>query len=153
MRTLLLYAAEDENIRELCRKSGAGSITAVEIRDLGGASTVKKWVDGIKGKDTGISGVGVDLNGFDSVILAADSRFGMLSPAMQTFIRHNDFRMKQVSCIVFGEGKLVFRAEDSFRTCLSLSGGTPRNVISVPTRQFKRDEEDMLYYVRHRISV
>ena len=72
---------------------------------------------------------------------------------MKVFIRQNDLRFKNIVCLVFGEGRSQKKATDALRTEISLAGGTASCVISVSTRAFKREAEDLLFYVRHRLHV
>jgi hypothetical protein len=39
------------------------------------------------------------------------------------------------------------------RNRISLSGGTVRNIISISVKELKREEEDVLFSVRHRMAV
>ena len=72
---------------------------------------------------------------------------------MKVFIRQNDLRFKNIICLVFGEGRSTKKAGDALRTEVSLSGGTVNCVISVSARALKREAEDVLFYVRHRLHV
>ena len=87
------------------------------------------------------------------MILATDETFGNIAPAMKVFIRQNELRFKNVICLVFGEGRSTKKAADALRTEVSLSGGTASCVISVSTRALKKEAEDLLFYVRHKLYV
>ncbi len=95
----------------------------------------------------------VNLNEFDRIIIACDEFAGEVAPEVSDFIKANDFRYKSVDCIVFGNGRFVRRAMDGLRVKVSLSGGTVGTCVSVSGKELKRDEEDLLFSVRHRLVV
>lgn len=153
MKTLLVYYSEDERIKSLCRKSESKKIATCELRDLSGSSLFKRKLSVITGGHSSVSECNFDLNEFDSVIFASDGMFGGLAPAMISFIKTADLHNKKVYGVVFGDRKSAQRATDTFRTSVSLSGGTAEAVVTVPVKAFKRCEEDVICFVRHRIAV
>ena len=153
MKTLLIYYSEDEYVSALCRKSASKDISVCELRELSGLSFIKRFFNSLKGVRAPVSSCSYDLNGFESVILASDGRFGGLSPEMKSFIKDIKLQNKKVYCVIFGDGKTAKRAEDDFRTGVSLSGATVQKVVTVSSRAFKRDEEDVLYYMRHKVKI
>lgn len=153
VKTLLIYYSEDDSVSALCRKSASKSISVCELRELSGLSYIKRLFNSLKGLPAPVSSCTYDLNDFESVILASDGRFGGLSPEMKSFIKNVKLQNKKVYCVIFGDGKKAKRAEDDFRTCVSLSGATVQKAVTVSSRAFKRDEEDVLYYMRHKIKI
>lgn len=153
MKTLLIYYSEDEGIKSLCRKSKSKKIVTCELRELSGSSSLKRKISAITGGHSCVSECVYDLNEFDSVIFASDGRFGGLAPAMISFIKTADLRNKKIYGVVFGDRRSAQRATDTFRTSVSLSGGTAEAVVTVPVKAFKRYDEDVLCYVRHKMTV
>ena len=78
---------------------------------------------------------------------------GEIPPEVCAFIAKNELRYKTIDCIVFGDGRNVNKAKDMLRNRVSLSGGTVRNIISISIKELKREEEDVLFSVRHRMAV
>ncbi len=153
MKTLLVHYSDDDTIKKLCKKSAARDIDTLELHEISGSSQIKRRFDALRGAYTRVGSYDVDVNSYDTVILASDECFGGIYPAMNTFIHNNDLRFKDVICLVFGEGRLAKRAGDALRMQVSLSGGTPRCVVTIPVRNFKQYDEDVLYYVRHKLYV
>lgn len=153
MKTLLVHFSNDDEVKELCSRSESHDIDLLELRDLSRKSFFSSRLGTKKTSSIRLKGYDVDLNDYDTVILATDESFGNIAPAMKVFIRQNDLRFKNIVCLVFGEGRSQKKAGDALRAEVSLAGGTAGCVISVSTRAFKREAEDLLFYVRHRLYI
>ncbi len=153
MKTLLVHFSYDNEVKELCSRSESKDIDVLELRDLSRKTFFGNLLGTKKPSAIRLKGYDIDLNEYDNVIVATDETFGNIAPAMKVFIRQNDLRYKNIICLVFGEGRSTKRAADALRTEISLSGGTANCVVSVSTRAFKKEAEDLLFYVRHRIHV
>lgn len=153
MKTLLIYYSDDELVCSLCRKSASRELSVCELHELSGLSYFKRFLNSIKGAKVPVSSCGYDLNEFDCVILAADGRIAGLSPEMRSFLKGVTLKNKRVYCVIFGDVKRSRRAEDDFRTAVSLSGATVQRAVTVPVKAFKRDDEDMMYFIRHKVRV
>lgn len=155
MKKLLVHCSYDEDVSYLCRCSGGDEcdVDALELYALSGSSRMGSRLGALRGKVPDIKFRGYDLSGYDTVVLACDEWMGGVIPAMGTFIRQNELRGKNVVCIVFGNGAFAKKAADSLKVMVSLSGGTVRNSITVSKKGFKNCEEDLLFYVRHRLAV
>ena len=97
--------------------------------------------------------VDLNINEFDKLILACDEYFGEIPPEVSAFIKKFNLRYKDIDCIVFGCGRTVKKAKDTLRNCVSLSGGTVRNIVSASSKELKREEEDIIFSLRHRLAV
>ncbi|MBR2877222.1 MAG: hypothetical protein IKC01_08790 [Clostridia bacterium] len=153
MKTLLVHFSNDNEVKDLCSRSKSHDIDVLELRDLSRKSFFKTHFRTKSTTSIRLRGYDIDLNDYDTVILATDETYGNIAPAMRVFISQNELRFKNVICLVFGEGRGVKKAGDALRTEVSLSGGTASCVISVSTKAFKREAEDLLFYVRHRLHV
>lgn len=153
MKTLLVHFSNDREVKTLCRKSESYDIDVLELRDLSRKSFFSDRFGTKSTSSIRLKGYDVDLNNYDTVILATDESFGNIAPAMKVFIRQNDLRFKNIVCLVFGEGRSQKKAADALRTEVSLAGGTASCVISVSARALKREAEDVLFYVRHKLHV
>ena len=153
MKTLLVHFSNDNEVKDLCSRSKSHDIDVLELRDLSRKSFFKTHFRTKSTTSIRVRGYDIDLNDYDTVILATDETYGNIAPAMRVFISQNELRFKNVICLVFGEGRGVKKAGDALRTEVSLSGGTASCVISVSTKAFKREAEDLLFYVRHRLHV
>lgn len=154
LRTLLVHYSDDELISELCAKSSSDHTDVLELHELSGQTPFGRRLSALRGGYTRLRNYeDVHLDAYDTVVLATNEWFGGVYPAMNTFIRENDLRFKDVVCLVFGEGRGAKKAGDALRNRVSLSGGTPRCVVTVPVKGLKQDEEDLLFYLRHRIRV
>jgi len=153
LKTLLVHFSNDNEVKELCSRSESHDIDVLELRDLSRKSFFTSHLGTKRTSSIRLKGYDVDLNDYDTVILATDESFGNIAPAMKVFIRQNELRFKNVICLVFGEGRSIKKAGDALRTEVSLSGGTVNCVISVSARALKREAEDVLFYIRHRLHV
>ena len=156
MKTLFVYCSDDETVNSLCRESAfkRRDAYAVQLTSFSSKSLVSRYLNALRNKK-GMStkDYGVSIEDFDRIIIACDELVGEISPEVSMFIQSNDFRYKLVDCIVFGEGRCVKKAKDSLRMKLSLSGGTVRNCVNVSSKELKREDEDLLFSVRHRMAV
>lgn len=153
MKTLFVYYTDDELLGELCRKSASFKTDVCELHDISGGSGIGRIFGAVRGSYADISGAAVSAEDYDALIFAFDGRLGATPPAVNTYIRDNDLRYKRIYSLVFGEGRAARRASDSFKSRVALSGGTVSSTVHVPVRQFKYDEEDALYFVRHSMTV
>lgn len=156
MKTLFVYCSDDDTINALCNES------ALKKRDTkalslscGNSKNVFSRCFSVvrQNKNFCYSGYDVDVASYDKIIFACDESFGEIPAGITAFIAKNDLRYKDIDCIVFGDGRGASRAMDSLRVKISLSGGTARNTFCVSAREIKREEEDILFSVRHRLAV
>lgn len=155
MKTLFVYYSDDAAINSLCRESAfkKRETKSLQLTTFSRKSPLSKYLGAVKSDVPSHKDCAVDINDFERIIIACDEFAGTISPEVVNFIKYNDFRYKNVDCIVFGEGRSAKKAKDSLKVCLSLSGGTVRNCVSVSAREIKRQEEDLLFSVRHRLVV
>ena len=154
MSTLFVYSSNDEAINSLCRESAfkKSKTQTLQLTPYSHKSALSRFL-GINRHHSRFSVYDVDFELFDRIIIACDELAGFISPEVEEFISTNNFRYKNVDCIVFGEGRFVKKAQDSLKVKLSLSGGTVRNCVTVSAKEIKREEEDLLFSVRHRLAV
>ncbi len=154
MKKLLVHCSYDDEISLLCRRSGRGDTTTdvLELREISASSRVGCKINALKGKGARLA-QRVELTEYDTVILACEEWMGVVPSAMSAFIENSNLRYKKVICIVFGNGVFAKKAEDYLRVKVSLSGGTVQNAITVPAKPLKTCEEDVLFYVRHKLAV
>ncbi len=155
MRTLFVYCSSDDTINSLCRESGfkKDKTKSLQLSSFSEKSPIRRLIDFKREKSIHSGDYGIDINEFDRFILACDEIAGEISPEITRFIKNTDFRYKTVDCIVFGNGRGAKKASDSIKVKVSLSGGTVRSCVNVSPAQLKRDNEDILFSVRHRIAV
>ncbi len=156
METLFVYCSADESLNSLCRESAFKRRDArmLELRGDSQRSFLKKLVDFFCIKqDSSACAIEGGVSHFDRIIIACDEFAGELPSEIRAFIKNNDFRYKTVDCMIFGTGKRAMRAKDNLKVIVSLSGGTVRSALSVSPRELKREDEDILFSLRHRIAV
>lgn len=156
MKTLFVYCSDDEAINSLCRESAfkRPDAHAVQLTSFSGKSLISRYLNvSHNKKEMRCKDYGLSINDFDRIIIACDEFVGEISPEVSLFIKSYDFRYKLVDCIVFGEGRCAKKAKDILKMQLSLSGGTVRNCVNVSSKELKREEEDLLFSVRHRMAI
>lgn len=154
MNTLFVYSFDNEAINSLCRVGSysQNKTEALQLSSYSDKSVFSRFLWQNRRRSR-FSDYNVDFKSFDRIIIACDEFAGEISPEIADFISNNDFRYKCVDCVVFGVGRLVKRAEDSIKIRISLSGGTVRNCICVSTKELKKENEDLLFSLRHRLAV
>lgn len=154
MSTLFVYCSGDEAINSLCRESAFKNreTQTVQISSYSRRSFLNRFF-GNHYRHTSFSDYDVDVMSFDRIIIACDEFAGEISSEVRDFISTNNFRYKNVDCIVFGEGRGAKKAQDSLKVQVSLSGGTVRKCLCVSSKELKREEEDLLFSVRHRLVI
>ena len=155
LKTLFVYCSDDAAINALCRESAfkKSDAKSIQLTTFSRKSLLSRCLGAVKGDAPHHKDCTMDINDFERVIIACDEFAGIISPEVVDFIKGNNFRYKNVDCIVFGEGRGAKKAKDSLKVCISLSGGTVRNCVSVSAKEIKQQEEDLLFSVRHRIAV
>lgn len=156
MKTLFVYCSDDELVNSLCNESALKICDAKSLCLSGekvrssfsryfGINRVRRF--------SSVGSYGVDVSAFDKVIIACDEYMGEIPPEISAFITKNDLRYKTIDCIVFAEGRNARKAKDSLKVRVSLSGGTVRNCVSLSVKEAKKEAEDILFSVRHRMAV
>ncbi len=154
MGTLFVYCSDDEAINSLCRESAFKKKDAQTLQLV--ARTSKSFLQrclNFGTRHNSFSDYDINMADFDRIIIACDEFAGGISSELCDFIKANSFRYKNVDCIVFGEGRGVKKAQDFLKVQISLSGGTVRNCLCVSSKELKREDEDLLFSVRHRLVV
>lgn len=155
MKTLFVYCSDDEDISALCKESAFKKKSAKAVQ-LASCSSKLFLLHSLANKNKAEQpafNCDVQVENYERIIIACDEFIGEIPPAVATFVNNNDFRYKNVDCIVFGEGRGVNKAKDSLKMKVALSGGTVRNCICLSSRKIKREGEDLLFSVRHRIAI
>ena len=154
MKTLFVYCSNDDAVNSLCRESAFKKRDAqtLQLTSFSEKSVLSRYL-GINRRKHSLCDYGVDIESFDRIIIACDEFGGEISPEVSDFIGTNNFRYKNVDCIVFGDGRFARKAKDTLKVKISLSGGTVRNCVNVSAKELKREEEDLLFSVRHRLVI
>ncbi len=156
MKTLFVYCSEDAAINSLCRESAfkKRDAKALQLTPFSDKSIFGRYFSQHRAKNTTSSkSYDVDFSDYERIIIACDEFAGEIAPEIVDFIKVNNFRYKNVDCIVFGNGRGARRAKDMLKVKISLSGGTVRNCVNVSSKELKREDEDLLFSVRHRLVV
>lgn len=156
METLFVYCSSDDIINALCKESARKkrSTRALELTGDFDKSPLSRYFGVNRAKRSGGAFCpDVDVSQYDKIIIACDEYMGEVPPELCAFITGNNLRYKVIDCIIFGDGRLSKKATDSLKVRVSLSGGTVRNAINVSAKEIKRDSEDVLFSVRHRMAV
>lgn len=155
MKKLLVHCSYDEEISLLCRKSGRdeGETDVLELREFSSSTRMGSRINALKGKSGRSFRRSIELNEYETVIIACQEWMGAVPAVISSFIEGSDLRYKNVVCIVFGNGTFAKKAADYLRVRVSLSGGTVSNAITVPVKTLKTCDEDVLFHVRHKLAV
>lgn len=156
MKTLFVYCSDDDTINALCNESALKKrdTKVLSLSCSGNKSVFSRYLGAARSrKNFCYSGYDIDVAEYERIIFACDEVLGEIPSQLSAFIEKNDLRYKNIDCIVFGDGRGVNRALDSLRVRISLSGGTARSTVCVSAREIKRENEDILFSVRHRLVV
>ena len=156
MKTFFVYCSEDDTVNALCNESALrkNATVAIELRNSVKRSSFCRYFGANRARRfSSPGGYDVDFDTFDKIIFACDEYLGEIPPEISAFITKHELRYKDIDCIVFGDGRNARKAKDALRVRISLSGGTVRNIVSVSVKELKREEEDVLFSVRHRLAV
>ena len=142
MSTLLVYFTEDPQIRRLCEQSRADGTQTLELlehfdRSALYISTVGSYM-ALAGKSSVVINADVNLDAYDSVIIASPVWAGNPAPAINAFLRANDLKGKTVTGILFGAGMAGALANDVLRKRIALAGGTCRDVMNIQKKEITR---------------
>ncbi len=155
MKKLLVHCSYDDDIGYLCRRSGRNDIDTdvLELREFSASSKIGCKINSLKNKRAKLGLRNISLDEYDMVIFACEEWMGVAPPVLNSFIENSDLRFKNVVCIVFGNGSFAKKAADGLRVKVALSGGTVKNAITVSAKALKTCDEDVLFYVRHKLAV
>lgn len=155
LETLFVYCSDDDAVNALCNESALKKrdTRAVELMSSRGKTVLSRYLGVTVKRRSYIKTHGIDMNEYNRVIFACDECFGEIPAEIKDFILKTDLRYKDIDCIVFGDGRNARKAKDALKVSVSLSGGTIRNAVSVSVKEIKREEEDVLFSLRHRLAV
>lgn len=156
LKTLFVYCSDDDAVNVLCNESALKNrdTCAFELACRKGKNAFSRYLGVNKNRSCVYSDAyAVDVAEYDKLIFACGEFMGEIPAELISFISKCDLRYKDIDCIVFGDGRNARRATDAVKVCVSLSGGTVRNAVSVSVRELKRESEDVLFSIRHRLAV
>lgn len=155
MKTLFVYCSSDDILNALCKESARkkADTYAYELNGEIDKSIFSRYFGATRARSVNSRYSDVDIADYEKIIFACDEYMGELPPEMSAFITSNNLRYKVIDCIVLGDGRGCRRAIDTLRVKVSLSGGTVRNAIGISAKELKRESEDLLFSVRHRMAV
>lgn len=156
MNTLFVYCSSDDILNSLCKESvrKKADTCALELTGDFDKSLFSRYFGVNRARRSGGARVeGINMADYDKIIFACDEYMGEIPPELCAFITGNNLRYKVIDCIIFGDGRGCRKATDSLKVRISLSGGTVRNAISISAKELKRESEDVLFSVRHRMAV
>lgn len=153
MKTLLVYYSIHEDARALCEQSRrAGEIDVIELREKYDRGVLSACTAGayqaVCGASSQIDEIQVDLNEYDTVIVASPVWALNPAPAVNAFLQSADLRGREVIGLLFHGSKRADHAADVLRKRVSLAGGTCRSVVSVPLKQLKKKACDIVTYAK-----
>lgn len=155
LKTLFVYCSADDILNALCKESvrNKADTYAIELDGDFDKSPFSRYFGINRAKRSCGEYRNIDVEQFDKIILACDEYMGEVPPEMCAFINDNNLRYKVIDCLVLGDGRGCRKAIDALRVRVSLSGGTVRNAIGISAKELKKESEDILFSVRHRMAV
>lgn len=148
MKTLLLYYSNSQDIRDLCEASERdGSIDVVELRERFDRGAVWSSTVGVykalSGTGSRIDEVDVNLDEYDSIIIATPVWGFNPTPAVNEFLHKTNLSGREVSGLLIHSGKSAGMAGDVLRKRIKLAGGICRGVVSIPVKELKERNCDV----------
>ncbi len=155
LKTLFVYCSSDDILNALCKESvrKKADTFAIELDGDFDKSLFSRYFGVNRARRTGGRYRAADVAEYEKIIFACDEYMGEIPPELCAFITNSNLRYKVIDCIVLGDGRGCKKAIDSLRVRVSLSGGTVRNAIGISARELKKESEDILFSIRHRMAV
>lgn len=153
MKTLLLYYSNYQSIRELCEASSKyKKVDVVELRDRFDKSTAWSATVGtykaICGKGTKIDQVDVNLEEYDTIIIATPVWGFNPAPAVNEFLHWTNLGGREVSGLLIHSGKTAGMAADVLRKRIKLAGGVCCGMVSIPQKELKEKNCDLFTFLK-----
>lgn len=148
MKSLLLYYSNSQGIRDLCEASARdGKVDVIELRErydrgVFWTSTVGLY-KALSGTGSRIDDIDVDLNDYDSIILATPVWGFNPAPAINEFLHRTNLSGREVSGLLIHPGKSAGMAGDVLRKRIRLAGGVCRGIVSIPMKELKERNCDV----------
>lgn len=151
MKTLLVYYSIKDDVRSLCEKSQReGEIDVIELREKYDRGILSACTFGamaaVSGEGSVIDEIDVDINQYDTIIIATPAWAFSPAPAVNAFLHSVNLSGKEVIGMIFMSGSGSSRASDILRKRITLAGGHCGSVVSVNAKQLKRKDCDVISY-------
>lgn len=151
MKTLLVYYSIKDDVRSLCEKSRrAGEIDVIELREKYDRGILSACTFGAMaaaaGEGSAIDEIDVDINRYDTIIIATPAWAFSPAPAVNAFLHSVNLSGKEVIGMIFAGGSGSSRANDVLRKRITLAGDHCASVVNVNAKQLKRKDCDVISY-------
>lgn len=155
MKTLLVYYSIKDDVRALCESSRRdGEIDVIELREKYDRGILSACTFGAmaaaSGEASSIDEIDVDINQYDTVIIATPAWAFSPAPAVNAFLHSVNLSGKEVIGMIFSGASSGSHASDILRKRIQLAGGHCGSVVSVNAKQLKRHEWDVVSYAEQR---
>ncbi|MBS5872905.1 MAG: hypothetical protein KIC46_02165 [Clostridiales bacterium] len=153
MKTLLVYYSNQKNIRSLCENSAReGEVDVLELReryDRGvlSAVTVGAYL-AVRGLGSKIDPFEIDLDDYDTIILATPVWHGSPVPAVNAFLHKANLRGRVVSGLLLYDGRHAAKAMETLRERVRLAGGVCRDVVCVSAKELREKNCDVFSFAK-----
>lgn len=153
MKTLLVYYSNQESVRSLCEDSAReGEVDVLELReryDRGAfsAATAGAYL-AARGLGSRIDPFVIDLDAYDTIILATPVWSGCPAPAVNAFLHRANLRGREVSGLLLYEGRRAAKAMETLRERVRLAGGRCRDVVCVSTKELREKNCDVFSFAK-----
>ncbi|HIR51947.1 MAG TPA: NAD(P)H-dependent oxidoreductase [Candidatus Onthovicinus excrementipullorum] len=154
MKTLLVYYSIKDDVRTLCEKSRReGEIDVIELREKYDRGVLSACTVGAiaaaAGEGSMIDEIDVDIDAYDTVIIATPAWAFSPAPAVNAFLHCVNLSGKEVIGMIFGTAAGA-HAADILRKRIQLAGGHCSSVVNVNAKQLKKRESDVISYAQQR---
>lgn len=155
MKTLLVYYSIRDDARILCEKSArSGEIDVMELREKYDRGILSACTAGafaaFTGEGSAIDAIDVDMQQYDTVIIATPAWAFCPAPAVNAFLHSVNLTGKDVIGMIFAGGSAGTRAADVFRKRIQLAGGHCTGVVNIHVKQLLRKDCDIVSYAEER---
>lgn len=157
MKTLLVYYSNNKGVQDMCEASAKyGDVDVIRLHERYERSIL--W-DMTVGTYRAVSGAGskmedIDFNmaDYDSLIIATPVRLLNPHSIINEFLHRTSLSGLDVSALLIHSGKVIGAAADVLRKRIGLAGGNCRGVVSIPLRELKEKDCDVLSLAKININ-
>ncbi|MCI6401876.1 MAG: hypothetical protein SPF51_10760 [Candidatus Fimivicinus sp.] len=153
MKTLLVYYSNQKNIRSLCEDSAReGEVDVLELRERYDRSALSTVTVGaylaVRGLGSKIDPIEINLDDYDTIILATPVWHGSPVPAVNAFLHKANLRGRAVSGLLLYDGRHAAKAMETLRERVRLAGGVCRDVVCVSAKELREKNCDVFSFAK-----
>lgn len=153
MKTLFIYYCTDSRVGKICAENADSKYTdVIELSPRYSCGYAKKLSCALSGQGVRIKELDIDFSKYDSVIIASTLTAGMPAAVVNEFLHTTNLSGTEVIGVFIKDRFFSRHTSEVFRKRISLAGGNCRSVVTIPTKEIKKNPTHVMEFVENAVS-